>query len=114
MWEQVWSHMQKRGTFSDNEVKIIESCTKYHQAKAAQLRGIAEAMVYAKHHYMDGRRSLREIIDRVMADIEAAGLGSIAPFPSGDLAMFRPFELAAAIDRLRTLQIVSTPRPTPI
>ena len=80
----------------------------------AQLRGIAEAMVYAKHHYMDGRRSLREIIDRVMADIEAAGLGSIAPFPSGDLAMFRPFELAAAIDRLRTLQIASTPRPTQI
>ncbi|MDY6937064.1 MAG: ABC-ATPase domain-containing protein [Cyanobacteriota bacterium] len=74
-------------------------------ADVAQLRGIAEAMVYAKQYYIDGRRSLRDIIDAVMADIEAGGLDAIAPFPQGDLAMFRRFELAAAIDRLRTLKI---------
>ncbi|MBE9041718.1 ABC-ATPase domain-containing protein [Oscillatoriales cyanobacterium LEGE 11467] len=75
----------------------------------AQLRGIAEAMVYAKQHYIDGRRSLRDIIDAVMDDIETGGLSEIAAFPQGDLAMFRRFELAAAIDRLRTLQITSNP-----
>ena len=36
---------------------------------------------------------------------EERGLDAIAPFPQGDLAAFRRFELAAALDRLRTLQV---------
>jgi predicted ABC-class ATPase len=71
----------------------------------AQLRAIAEAMVYAKHQYLDGQRCLSEIVDAVMADIGERGLDAIAPFPQGDLATFRRFELAAALDRLRTLQV---------
>ncbi|RMG07320.1 MAG: ATPase [Cyanobacteria bacterium J055] len=73
----------------------------------AQLRAIAEAMVYAKHKYADGRRSLGEILDAVMADLENRGLDAIAPFPQGNLASFRRFELAAALDRLRTLQVIT-------
>lgn len=73
----------------------------------AQLRAIAEAMVYAKRKYADGRRSLGEILDVVMAEIENRGLDAISPFPQGNLAMFRRFELAAALDRLRTLQVIT-------
>jgi len=70
-----------------------------------QLRAIAAAMVYAKQQYMDGYRTLAEILDGVMGDIESRGLEILVPFPEGDLAIFRRFELAAAINRLRTLAI---------
>ncbi len=39
-----------------------------------------------------------------MADIAAEGLDNLTYFPEGDLVMFRRFELAAAINRLRTLK----------
>ncbi|NEP43922.1 MAG: ATPase, partial [Okeania sp. SIO2H7] len=70
-----------------------------------QLRAIAAAMVYAKQQYMDGYRTLAEILDAVMGDIQSRGLEILVPFPQSDLAMFRRFELAAAINRLRTLAI---------
>ena len=70
-----------------------------------QLRAISVAMVYAKKRYMDGNRTLLEIIDAVMADIESKSLDVLVPFPQGDLALFRRFELVAAINRLRTLVV---------
>lgn len=54
---------------------------------------------------MDGDRTLSEVVDAIMADIESKGLDVLVPFPQGDLAMFRRFELAAAINRLRTLKV---------
>ncbi|MEG4045139.1 ABC-ATPase domain-containing protein [Microcoleus sp. Pol17_C1] len=74
---------------------------------SGQLRAIAAAMVYAKQQYMDGKRTLSEIIDLVMADIEAQGMDILSPFPEEDFAMFRRFELAAAINRLRSLSVVA-------
>ncbi|MEG4105358.1 ABC-ATPase domain-containing protein [Microcoleus sp. S13_C5] len=74
---------------------------------SGQLRAIAAAMVYAKQQYMDGERTLSEIIDLVMADIDAQGMDILSPFPEGDFAMFRRFELAAAINRLRSLSVVA-------
>ncbi|MCL2932670.1 MAG: ABC-ATPase domain-containing protein [Trichodesmium sp. MAG_R03] len=70
-----------------------------------QLRAIVAAMAYAKKQYMDGNRTLLEIIDAVMADIESNTLDVLVPFPQGDLALFRRFELVAAINRLRTLVV---------
>src|SRR4028119_782436 len=72
-----------------------------------QLRAIAGAMVYAKQQYMDGKRTLSKIIDLVMADIDAQGMDILSPFPEGDFAMFRRFELAAVINRLRSLSVVA-------
>ena len=74
---------------------------------SGQLRAIASAMVYAKQQYMDGKRTLSEIIDLVMADIDAQGMDILSSFPEGDFAMFRRFELAAAINRLRSLSVVA-------
>jgi predicted ABC-class ATPase len=70
-----------------------------------QLRAIAEAMVYAKRQYIDGKTTLPKILDALMGDIESQGLDILTPYPQGDLAMFRPFEFAAALNRLRTLQV---------
>ena len=73
---------------------------------AGQLRAIAAAIVYAKR-YLD--RPLSAILERVMADIDAQGLDVLSAFPQGDLAQFRRFELAAALNRLRGLQVQSLP-----
>ncbi|HLO51920.1 MAG TPA: ABC-ATPase domain-containing protein [Kamptonema sp.] len=77
---------------------------------SGQLRAIAAAMVYAKQEYMDGKRTLSEILDRVMADIQSQGMDILSPFPQGDFAMFRRHELAAAINRLRSLSVVDRTR----
>jgi len=70
-----------------------------------QLRAIAFAMVYAKGHYIKGTNTLPKILDALMADIHSQGLDILTSYPQGDLAMFRPLELAAALNRLRTLQV---------
>lgn len=74
---------------------------------SAQLRTIALALVYAKKTYLPQRLTLAEILTNIETDISTRGLDAIANFPQGDLAIFRPLELAAAIARLRTLQVDS-------
>jgi predicted ABC-class ATPase len=70
-----------------------------------QLRAIASAIVYAKEQYINERRTLPEILNCVMADIELQGLDIVSNLPEGDLVLFRRFELAAALNRLRTLKV---------
>jgi len=70
----------------------------------SQTRGIGLAMHYATR-YMDGRRTLKQVIDKVMQDIDRESLDVLSPYISGDIARFRGLELAAAINRLRTLQM---------
>ncbi|PSP16783.1 MAG: ATPase [Cyanobacteria bacterium QS_8_64_29] len=72
---------------------------------SGQLRAIAVALIYAKKHYLDKQRPLPDVLARVMADIDEQGLDAIAASPQGDLSRFRRFELAAALNRLRTLQV---------
>lgn len=71
----------------------------------SQSRAIAQALVYARETYMDGQRSLREIVDCVMADLAREGLDVLDRRRPGDLARFRRFELGAALNRLRTLKM---------
>ncbi len=71
----------------------------------AQTRAIGEALWYARRRYMDGRRTVAEILDAVMQDIQAQGLDVLDPRRVGDLAEFRRHELAAALNRLRTLRV---------
>ena len=70
----------------------------------SQTRAIGEAVNYAVR-YMDGRRTLATIVHAVLADVEEKGLDVLSPRPVGDFAGFRGLELAAAINRLRTLGI---------
>ncbi|MBF2034344.1 MAG: ABC-ATPase domain-containing protein [Leptolyngbyaceae cyanobacterium T60_A2020_046] len=70
-----------------------------------QIRAIARALVYLQTHYLDGQRSLPEVLDAVMDDLAQAGLDCLDDRLSGNLVQFRPLELAAALNRLRTLQV---------
>lgn len=71
----------------------------------SQTRAVAAALAYARQHYVDGRRTLAEILDAVLADIDAGGLDVLTPHRVADGARFRRFELAAALNRLRTLEV---------
>jgi predicted ABC-class ATPase len=73
--------------------------------ESSQLRAIAEGMVYAKTHYLGQDLTIADILQRLMADIDAKGLDVLTPYPQGDLAAFRAFEWGAALNRLRSLQV---------
>jgi predicted ABC-class ATPase len=82
---------------SDIDLNSVEQIVDSDQTNA-----IADALVYARKH-MDGR-PLGEVLDMVMGDMEGS-LDAINPRKSGSYARFRRFELAAALNRLRTLRI---------
>ena len=70
----------------------------------SQTNAIGDAVEYAKR-YMDGVRTMREITSLVMMDIARSGLDVLNKKLSGNYAEFRKLELAAAINRLRTLEV---------
>ncbi|MFP4081163.1 MAG: ABC-ATPase domain-containing protein [Candidatus Aminicenantes bacterium] len=71
----------------------------------SQTRAIGDAIYYVRK-YMNGERTLEEIIAGVLEDIREKGLDVLNPKPVGDYAAFRALELAAAINRLRTLKVL--------
>ena len=79
---------------------------------ASQTRAIGDAIYYATK-YMDGKKTLRQIVDNVVKDIMGNGLDVLNPRPVGDRAAFRALELAAAINRLRTLWVRKRTEATP-
>ncbi len=72
----------------------------------SQTRALAAALVYGWEKYMDGKRPLSNILNLIMADIEQHGLDILDRRKVGDWAAFRIFELGAALNRLRTLQVM--------
>lgn len=86
------------GTFTI-DLSSVEQLT-----DASQTNAIGEALVYAQK-YMDGQRTIPEILDQVFDDIEEKGLQVVGNPKSGNYAMFRRFELAAALNRLRSLEV---------
>ena len=70
----------------------------------AQTRAIGAALDYARRYYIDGQRHLAEILDLVLSDIERDGLDVLDSRRIGEFARFRRHELAAALNRLRTLE----------
>lgn len=65
----------------------------------SQLRSISDGLVYAMK-YMDGNRTLNEIVDLIVHDLEHQGLNILGPQGIGSYAMFRKQELMAAFNRL--------------
>jgi len=71
----------------------------------AQIRTIGWALWYLAQHYFDGRTTIAEALNRLEGLIEQQGLLAILPHESGEFSYARRFELAAALNRLRTLRI---------
>lgn len=70
-----------------------------------QLRAIGAAVAYLQQYYLDGKRPLVEIVAHVMLDVQRGTLDALTTYPQGDLAAFRSIELAAVLNRLRTLEV---------
>ena len=73
----------------------------------AQTLAVGRGLLLARTRFMDGRRSVSEILNLVTEVIEKDGLDELDDRKVGDLAQFRPMELAAALNRLRTLEVCS-------
>lgn len=74
----------------------------------SQTRAVGELIYYFSRCYVDGQRPLREGIGRVYQDLEKEGLDLLSPYKGqhpGDFAMPRKYELAAAINRMRSLKV---------
>jgi predicted ABC-class ATPase len=71
--------------------------------ETGQLRAIAVALLELQGRSLDGRQTVPELLDAVMMRIAKSGFDSLTRMPEGDLAEFRRFELAAALNRWRSL-----------
>ncbi len=71
----------------------------------AQTLAVGRGLLMARSRFMDGRRSVSEILTLVVETIEKEGLDELDDRRVGDLAEFRPLELAAALNRLRSLEV---------
>jgi predicted ABC-class ATPase len=70
-----------------------------------QLVAIGLALNVAREQFMNQQSTVTEVVNEVLALIEARGLDSLNRYPVGNLVAFRPYELAAALNRLRTLRV---------
>ncbi len=91
-------HTISFGTYTIN-LSDLEQMVDMGQTKA-----IADAIYYATQ-YMQGNRTLKEITQKVLSDIEEKGFDVLDRVPSGEYVIFRPFELAGAINRLRSIRM---------
>ncbi len=72
----------------------------------AQLRGIALGLLAVKEELKSQQCDMPTLLDAVLGHISAKGLdGLTGNRPRGDLAQFRRFELAAALNRLRSIRL---------
>jgi len=85
--------------------QVIDLSAVTQLVSRAQTKAVGRALVLARESFMDGQRSLGEISDLVARIIVDEGLDALDERRTGDLAAFRPLEFAAALNRLRTLEV---------
>ena len=76
----------------------------------SQTRAVGYALHLAAQRFVDGKMPLKEIVEAVMAMLDREGLDVLDPFHRearhpGNFACPRVYEIAAAINRLRTLRM---------
>ncbi|KPC98809.1 hypothetical protein LR69_03019 [Geobacillus sp. BCO2] len=75
----------------------------------SQTRAIAAALLYMERKgWLDGKKTIRQLLDAIEEQWDRQGLGSVSfrKGNPGELARPRRFELAAALNRLRTLRCI--------
>jgi predicted ABC-class ATPase len=76
----------------------------------SQTRAVGFAVHLAAKRFMDGEATLRQVVDRLEEFFDREGLDALDPFHRpgrhpGNFARPRRFEIAAAINRLRSLRV---------
>jgi predicted ABC-class ATPase len=72
-----------------------------------QLRAIGQALNLMRERLMHPGQDVATIVHTVIREIEQRGLDVIDERQNGDYVAFRAYELAAALNRLRTLRVIS-------
>jgi predicted ABC-class ATPase len=72
-----------------------------------QVRAIGQALNLARERFMDDQRDVVAVVEAVMQEVVQKGLDALDRRQTGDYVAFRPYELAAALNRLRTLRVQS-------
>jgi predicted ABC-class ATPase len=75
----------------------------------SQTRAVGDAIHYCVQRYADGKTTLREIMEALDRDLDEHGLHVIDPLRdriAGNYARPRRHEVAAAVNRLRTLRVI--------
>jgi predicted ABC-class ATPase len=89
--------------YENIELNYVEQLLNQEQNKT-----IGDILVYLiKKNIINGERSIREVIEIIYSKVHKYGLKIISPYTytDGDYVLPRPYELSAAINRLRTLKI---------
>ena len=101
--KNVKSHGTRALTFGTDEIDLS---LVPQLVDDSQVRAIGLALAWAREHCLDGRTPLREGLEAVIARIDSEGLAALDSRAPGDLAEFRLHELAATLNRLRSLRIL--------
>lgn len=73
--------------------------------EVSQIKAIGHALDYARR-YMDGTRTLQQIVMQIEQEIEAEGLDILSDRINANLAAFRAMELAFVLNRLRGVEMI--------
>jgi predicted ABC-class ATPase len=84
---------------------VLELSALEQMVDVSQTRMIGELIHLYSTRYLNRHEGLRAGIEAMMRDIGAQGLDRATPARVGNLALPRGFEVAAAINRMRTLKI---------
>ena len=84
----------------------IEVSLLYQLVDAAQCRMIGDVLLRCARGLCDGKANIPELLDRIDAEIDREGLEALTAPGFGDRARARRFEIAAALNRLRSLGLV--------
>ena len=78
-----------------------------------QVKAIGKGIELARREFMDHEdMRLCDVVGAVFDRLERRGLDALDTRPSGDAVAFRPYELAAAVNRLRTLRVRNVTPPS--
>ena len=70
-----------------------------------QVRAIGQALNLARERFMGPEQTIAAVVQAVMQEIDRHDLDALDRRQTGDYVAFRPYELAAALNRLRTLRV---------
>jgi len=92
------------GTILFGQTTIDLSCLE-QLVDVSQTRAIGHLIHCYGKAYFDRTATLREGLEKVLGDVVEKGLDLLLPHKVGNLALPRIFEVAGAINRMRTLRI---------
>ena len=73
--------------------------------ESSQTRAIGLLIHHYSEHYLENCKNLKEGLAQMMEEIGEKGFDILLPYKAGNLAMPRIFEVAAAVNRMRSLKI---------